>query len=476
MKRPHSVQTVTVKLPYKARCVLAAMVFILLASSSSLFPWSRFLWIPLDDVSPSRSDRVLINDSTDNGFTDDSTSLITGPQDETVDPLVADWPEWGLRESPRMLAVKGQDWNTPERSSSWRIWRSIDGGRLESTIFEDFGPPSIPRRLGGGGLIFPETDPEIPAAGLGPPSRSTELPLGAPKRKTAAHGHPQAASSTRSADTRMGAEQQEAPGKQGYRSMKSMGHPVAAMKAPKRWPLRQRPAKYPRFRPILLSRLIGKNAVRPPKGKLKPPSFSHLHGRIPERNGNGELVRRNIETPEAVENIAPPDFPLTHETDGNDKDFHWHPKDPANLVAYYHSGSDWGRAGAAGWAWLKRAGQRWWISAQSENSVTTGGEIALVRHSQRWWWQANGVWFLLHQGQPWGYRYFPDWQAEGLMHPGSGTKMIYSSDGARIALVTPGQGAVVFDAFDGLVLARLSEEQIPQRPKPRAPSGLSLPP
>jgi hypothetical protein len=53
--------------------------------------------------------------------------------------------------------------------------------------------------------------------------------------------------------------------------------------------------------------------------------------------------------------------------------------------------------------------------------------------------------------------------------------MIYSKDFARVAVITPGEGAEVFDAATGVELARIQEERMPARRRPKAPSEFSLP-
>ena len=63
----------------------------------------------------------------------------------------------------------------------------------------------------------------------------------------------------------------------------------------------------------------------------------------------------------------------------------------------------------------------------------------------------------------------------GILHPGTGSKMLYSADGARAALITPGDGAWLFDAETGKILGRWTEDQMPRRPTPHAPSSLTLP-
>mgnify|MGYP001607513402 CR=1 FL=1 len=81
------------------------------------------------------------------------------------------------------------------------------------------------------------------------------------------------------------------------------------------------------------------------------------------------------------------------------------------------------------------------------------------------------MWFLLHEGQPWGHAYLERWRREGLVNA-SGAQMIYSSDGRRLAIVAPGEGAVLYDAATGEELDRWSEEEMPRRRSP-APDMVS---
>ena len=49
------------------------------------------------------------------------------------------------------------------------------------------------------------------------------------------------------------------------------------------------------------------------------------------------------------------------------------------------------------------------------------------------------MWFLLHDGEPWGYQYLREWRSEGFVHS-SGAQMIYSADGTRVGLIVPDEG------------------------------------
>ena len=96
-------------------------------------------------------------------------------------------------------------------------------------------------------------------------------------------------------------------------------------------------------------------------------------------------------------------------------------------------------------------------------------------HASHWWWQNNGAWFLIHEGQPWQYRFLDEWQQEGLLHPASNTRMIYSADGSKVALATPGHGARLYDAYTGRELAHWTEERLPKPRQGKAPSALIFP-
>ncbi|MBI5625183.1 MAG: hypothetical protein HY924_15505 [Elusimicrobia bacterium] len=228
----------------------------------------------------------------------------------------------------------------------------------------------------------------------------------------------------------------------------------------------------PLFRPILLSALLGKNAIRPPKGKVAVPDLSSLAQRLPRTLPDGTpLVLRHPE-PGQVEAQEPPDPRAWSSAGPCPKPAHWHGRAAGALeaaVLHYHDGTAWGRWDKGSWTWHVRKDARWWVSAGPKLPT-------LLRHGKHWWWQASGLWFLLHQGEPWGYRQLTDLGLDSLVHPGTGTSMVYSSDGRRLALITPGQGAVLFDAEHGTVLGRWTEGEMPKPRRPSAPTSLSFPP
>ncbi|MBI5882501.1 MAG: hypothetical protein HZB91_05290 [Elusimicrobia bacterium] len=221
----------------------------------------------------------------------------------------------------------------------------------------------------------------------------------------------------------------------------------------------------PAFKPILLSKLLGKNAIRPPKGKIAAPDLSSLPARMPAVLPDGRPFQPEPPEPEGVEALEPPDPKAWSSAGTCPKNSHWH-RDSRSL--HYHDDEAWGLWQEGRWTWHVRKGARWWVSA--------GPKIpTLLRHGRHWWWQASDLWFLLHQGQPWGYRQLTELGLDSLVHPASGTAMVYSEDGTRLALITPGQGAVLFDAETGAVLGRWTESEMPKPRKPKAPTSLTFP-
>ena len=101
--------------------------------------------------------------------------------------------------------------------------------------------------------------------------------------------------------------------------------------------------------------------------------------------------------------------------------------------------------------------------------------MILLWHGSHWWWRSSEAWFLLHEGEAWGYRYWEQWKEEGLIHPNSGTKMVYSADGSKVALITPGNGAQLFDAETGREIGSWTEQEMPKQPQPKAPAALNFP-
>lgn len=203
-----------------------------------------------------------------------------------------------------------------------------------------------------------------------------------------------------------------------------------------------------RVRPVLLGTLLGKKALKPPPASLEPPRDSPWRGFLP---GAGY-------THAQAEAFAPPDIscrrrgpPHAHEGEG----FRW-----------VHDKTEWSRVAGARQARFTRATGRWWL-------WPAPGEKPLVRHAEHWWMKSRGTWFLLHEGEPWGLRHFPEWGVEGF-EDGRSTRIIYSRDGARVAVVVEGEGAAVYDAASGALLGRVAPQDLPKGLKPRVPDLLSL--
>lgn len=446
---------------------LAVLSLLLLTAGTRIFSWNYFSRDPA--AIPLRGKSASPAGPTSESGDPETQTLADGRQPlPAADEDLRAWGEWRPREALNGSSGTLWDWTNPTRNNSWSVWRGGGNGGMEIAIFEDSAPGEITEQSETRAKPIVAGEYAEPASLHQPPGQAASRgrtfsrhALSAPAAQNPARpAPPDQDDLTRSA----AAPEASSSASRGKKSA-SAGLAARSSGVRKRPPSRRPLLRVPRFRPLLLSRLLGKKSIRPPKGPLKAPGFDLLIGRIPSRTDLNAPVDPRFETPRAIENILPPGLKSFPEPREALKDFHWHGNASER---FYHSGSDWGRAGPSGWAWFKRAQGRWWIQASPES--------VLVRHSSRWWWQANGVWFLLHEGQPWGYRYFPEWQSEGLINPGSGTIMIYSADGARIALVTPGRGAVVFDAYSGLEVSRLSEDQLPRRPQPRAPSHLSLPP
>ncbi len=162
------------------------------------------------------------------------------------------------------------------------------------------------------------------------------------------------------------------------------------------------------------------------------------------------------------ESVAPPAVPAR--LAGARDRAHWH---EGALSGWWHDGAAWGQARDGRWVWLERSGERWWAYADPKAAPA-------LLHEGRWWLRADGLWFLVHDGQPWGYRYFARWQQEGFQSD-DGMQLLYSADGSRLAVVVPGEGAAAYDAQTGEELGRWTEAELPKRGLPRAPGGLILP-
>jgi len=212
-----------------------------------------------------------------------------------------------------------------------------------------------------------------------------------------------------------------------------------------------------RFRPLLLSKLLGPRPLKPPPADWTPPAaLSGLDARRPARDARGAPVPDAAASLLALEDVDPAALARDRRATP-----HWDGEQ-------WHAGAARGMIRGRGWAWLYRDGPRWWARA--------GSAPPLVRHDGVWWTKQGGFWFVLHDGVPWAWRPFRDWDAQGLLQPGTGTEMVYSKDFKTVALVTPGAGAEVFDAATGVLIGRIPEARMPPRRRPKIPESLTLPP
>ena len=210
-----------------------------------------------------------------------------------------------------------------------------------------------------------------------------------------------------------------------------------------------------RFRPPRLSQLLGARALKPPPATLRPPvGLAALASKRLYLDARRRLLPPPSRKLGSIEGLAPDKIASDRRQDAHWDGETWHQKRSHGLV----------REG--GWLWLLKDGARWWGVVD---------KTPLVRHQGLWWLRRSGVWLALHEGEPWVWRHFQDWGAQGFFHPGTGTEIVYSADLARAAVITPGEGAVVYDALTGTEVGRIPEDSMPARRRPKAPESLSLP-
>ncbi|HVA66774.1 MAG TPA: hypothetical protein VNK24_07605 [Elusimicrobiota bacterium] len=135
-------------------------------------------------------------------------------------------------------------------------------------------------------------------------------------------------------------------------------------------------------------------------------------------------------------------------------------------TAYYHQGEYWGRFEKGEWSWLDKNGGQWWL-------WSAPGKPPVLWSKNHWWAQSDGLWFLLHNGEAWGYQYLNDWSQEGFRNE-SGAQIVYSKDGSRVLVSTPKNGAALFNAQTGARLGQWRPEAAPRRPHPHLPSPSSI--
>jgi len=205
-----------------------------------------------------------------------------------------------------------------------------------------------------------------------------------------------------------------------------------------------------------LSQLLGGKPLRPPPASLRPPvGLAGLALKRPYFDARGRIVPPHSLELGALEAVVPEEIASDRR-----RDAHWDGET-------WHERSAHGLAREGGWLWVVKDRARWWGQA---------ARTSLVRHQNLWWLRKNDVWLVLHEGEPWAWRHFQDWdEAEGLFHFGTGTEIVYSPDLSRAAVITPGEGAVVYDARSGVEIGSIPEEEMPARRRPKVLKSLSLP-
>lgn len=210
--------------------------------------------------------------------------------------------------------------------------------------------------------------------------------------------------------------------------------------------------------------MLGGGALRPPKIS-KIPDLSSLHDLTPTTLGDGRPIDPVGPKLSEIDKLAAPDPEVVAGHRSRSKKPHWHVHGRDH---YLHRAAAWGRWHDKRWSWYLKKGKRWWISAGPKKPP-------LLLHRGHWWWKQGKMWFILHDGEPWGFRYFSRWKREGFIHPGTGTQIVYSADGRRVAVITPGKGAALFDAYTGRLIRRFSESEMPKKPRPKPPPGSVTP-
>jgi hypothetical protein len=212
-----------------------------------------------------------------------------------------------------------------------------------------------------------------------------------------------------------------------------------------------------RFKPLLIGAALGPKALRPPPFELEPPpALLALLDRRPPSDAAGAPTPAAPAGLSAVEDLDPKTLPKDRHAGA-----HWDGDQ-------WHDGSARGIDANGSWLWTYRDGTRLWALAGNPAQP-------LVRHDGAWWMKSGGMWFVVHDGEPWALRDFSDWGARGLFQPATGTQIVYSADYSRAAVITPGHGAEVFDARTGAFLGQIPEDRMPPTRRPVAPRSLPMP-
>ncbi len=242
----------------------------------------------------------------------------------------------------------------------------------------------------------------------------------------------------------------------GYTRRPLRGFPL--FNPPRRAVVRPRaPGLKRRARPVLLSKRLGRGALRPPPSSLAPPDLTYIDARKPARLPDGAVVPDRPLDLAALEARDPRRTASSCRKRGP----HWD-------GALWHDGAARGEAENSRWLWLWKDGARWWARTGKEDPP-------FLRHHNLWWSKQRGVWFALHEGELWTWRRFAAWDAEGLIRLSDGVEIVYSADFTMAAVITPGAGAMLYDAATGVELGTWLESEMPRR-RPRAPARLRLPP
>ena len=200
-----------------------------------------------------------------------------------------------------------------------------------------------------------------------------------------------------------------------------------------------------------LKSLLGGGSIRPPKDHPTPPDFSKVRDRVPRNLPDGTPVDPTPPSLRDLESLTPPSeepsYPSWKDTDSGVHNTHWHASEDKH---YFHMGETWG-VWSGRWSWMKPARNHWWVLADGR---------PLLWHEGHWWWRNQDVWFMLHDGESWAYRWFPQWERAGLVHPRTDTRILYSADGQRAAVVTPEEDSVVFDLASGEEIGRVPNSEM----------------